>query len=435
MSKKLENTRVEKYTHRKKRNKKRLLLYILIPLLIVLLGGGAFAAHIYSTAKQAAGNSYEDVGRNDEISDLRDAQVNPVEDNVSVLIMGVDDSEEREFGGKSRTDALMLATFNKKEHDVKLLSIPRDTYVYIPETEGYDKITHAHFYGGPKATIETVEKFLNVPVDYYTRVDFNAFIDVVDILNGIDYDVPYEIEEMDSNDKKDAIHLMPGEQTLDGEGALALARTRKYDSDVERGKRQQEIIKKIADKTISASNIMKIDDLITSVSDNVKTNLKFDDIKSFVSYGIDKNVSIETVNLEGDGAKREDGIWYYNVEPESRADVQKELREHLNLTDDEDYDPYEGVVPYDNTFNPDVWKNGEYDEDEQYDQGEQYDPNQEDGWNEENQEDQYDQGEEYNQDNDNNQGDGEYNEGEPFDQSGEHEQEEEYDQSEEEYNQ
>src|SRR5699024_7559577 len=106
MSKKLENTRVEKYTHRKKRNKKRILLYILIPLLIVLLGGGAFAAHIYSTAKQAAGNSYEDVGRNDEISDLRDAQVNPVEDNVSVLIMGVDDSEEREFGGKSRTDAL-----------------------------------------------------------------------------------------------------------------------------------------------------------------------------------------------------------------------------------------------------------------------------------------------------------------------------------------
>src|SRR5699024_10357762 len=121
-----------------------------------------------------------------------------------------------------------------------------------PETEGYDKITHAHFYGGPKATIETVEKFLNIPVDYYTRVDFNAFIDVVDILNGIDYDVPYEIEEMNSNDKKDAIHLMPGKQTLECECLLAPHPTCKYDKYVKRHNRQHEIIKNITDKTFIA---------------------------------------------------------------------------------------------------------------------------------------------------------------------------------------
>src|SRR5699024_3072312 len=242
------NTRIEKRTNRKQRNKKRMLLYILVPLLVVLLAGGSFFIHIYSTAEKAISDSYEHIGRDNEKSDLRKDAVDPVEDNVSVLIIGVDDSEQRNYQGNSRSDALMLATFNKERHDIKLLSIPRDSYVYVPEIDDYTKITHAHYYGGPKATVDTVEKFLNVPVDYYARVDFNAFIDVVDTLDGIEYNVPFEISEMDSNDVQGAIHLMPGTQTLNGEQALALARTRKYDSDVERGKRQQQIVKQIAKK-------------------------------------------------------------------------------------------------------------------------------------------------------------------------------------------
>src|SRR5699024_8237394 len=138
--------------------------------------------------------------------------------------------------------------------------------------DDYTKITHAHYYGGPKATVDSVEKFLNVPVDYYARVDFNAFIDVVDTLDGIEYDVPFEISEMDSNDVEGAIHLMPGEQTLNGEQALALARTRKYDSDIERGKRQQQIVKQISKKAISISSVLKLDNLIDAVGDNLTTN-------------------------------------------------------------------------------------------------------------------------------------------------------------------
>src|SRR5699024_10185238 len=149
MSKKKGNTRIEKRTNRKKRNKKRILLFILLPILIVILAGGSFAIHLYSTAKKAANDSYADVDRNDEISDLRDEAVDPVEDNVSVLIIGVDDSEKRDYEENSRSDALMLATFNKERHDIKLLSIPRDSYVYVPEINDYTKITHAHFYGGP----------------------------------------------------------------------------------------------------------------------------------------------------------------------------------------------------------------------------------------------------------------------------------------------
>src|SRR5699024_10872491 len=88
-----------------------------------------------------------------------------VEDNVSVLFLGIDTSDERQYEEKSRTDAILVATFNKKEGTVKLLSIPRDTYTYVPSV-GYDtKINHAHFHGGPKASMETVEDYLNIPID------------------------------------------------------------------------------------------------------------------------------------------------------------------------------------------------------------------------------------------------------------------------------
>src|SRR5690625_4586129 len=156
--------------------------------------------------------------------------------------MGVDSSDKRENAASARTDTLMLATLNKDAKSVKLISIPRDSYVYIPEVGYEDKINHAHAFGGTRSTIDTVENLLDIPVDYYVKVNFNAFVDVVDAIGGIDVEVPYEFKESNSKDKRDSIHLMPGEQTLDGEEALALARTRKQDTDVMRGQRQLEIV-------------------------------------------------------------------------------------------------------------------------------------------------------------------------------------------------
>src|SRR5690625_5785080 len=167
-----------------------------------------------------------------EKSDLREEYVDPKFDNVSILLMGVDSSDERGDDEEARTDALLVATLNKDEKSVKLLSIPRDSYVYVPEVGYETKINHAHAYGGPRATIETVENLLNIPIDYYVRVNFEAFMDVVDAVDGITVDVPYELQEQDSKDRADAIHLYPGGQKLNGEEALALARTRKKDSDV-----------------------------------------------------------------------------------------------------------------------------------------------------------------------------------------------------------
>ncbi|WP_047982598.1 LCP family protein [Ornithinibacillus contaminans] len=311
--------------------KKRIIFTIISILMLITISVGGYALYLYDKAHDSINNAYEEVKRENERSSLREDMVNPIKDNVSILIIGVDDSEDRNYNEQSRSDALILGTFNKKDNSIKLLSIPRDSYVYVPELGYNTKINHAHFYGGPKATIETVEQFLHVPVDYYIRFNFEAFIEVVDSLGGIRFDVPYEIYEPDSHDNKNAIHLLPGYQVLNGEQALALARSRKYDSDVARGKRQQEIVRTIIKKATSASSVLKLGDLIEAIGNNMKTNLNFEEMKSLTSYGLTKDPTITTINLDGSGGYLSDGLWYFQVDEGSRKTTEIELRSHLGV--------------------------------------------------------------------------------------------------------
>src|SRR5699024_10850658 len=143
-------------------------------------------------------------------------------------------SDVRKNASDARTDTLMVATLNKDEKSVQLLSIPRDSYVYIPEVGYETKINHAHAYGGTKATIDTLENLLDSPIDYDLKVNSEASIDMIDAIECVTIDVSYEFKEQDSKDKANAIHLSPWVQDLNGEEALALARTRKLDNDIER---------------------------------------------------------------------------------------------------------------------------------------------------------------------------------------------------------
>lgn len=262
----------------------------------------------------------------------RTTQVDPEKDNISILLIGVDESKSRkkQYGGAVRSDALLVATLNKKEKSVKLLSIPRDSYVYIPDKDKYDKITHAHAYGGPKYTIDTVQELLDIPIDYYVKVNFYAFIDVVNALDGIDVDVPYAISEKDSEDHHNAINLKPGFQTLNGEQALALARTRHKDSDVMRGMRQQQIIKAIFKKALSLGSITKHADMIEAVGDNMQTNMSFNDMKALMDYGLaGSGLTIDTLNLKG-ADDRINGIYYYKLDDASLAETKAILKGQLD---------------------------------------------------------------------------------------------------------
>lgn len=126
---------------------------MLVPLLVLGLGASTYAATLYMKAQNVFNDSYDPV----EASAKRDAAIDPLEDNFSILFIGIDDSKDRDLKGNSRSDALMLATFNKDQKSIKLLSIPRDSYVYVPAKGVTTKINAAHAAGGPKATMDTVE--------------------------------------------------------------------------------------------------------------------------------------------------------------------------------------------------------------------------------------------------------------------------------------
>ncbi|OMP65822.1 LCP family protein [Domibacillus epiphyticus] len=315
---------------RRKTQKRRIVFFTLfIPVLLIASTLIGYAANLHKKAETVFTDSYEDDGR--AKSELRDADVHPLEDNISILFMGIDDNENRQYGLNTRTDALVLATLNVENKTIKMLSIPRDSYAYIPELDEYNKINHAHATGGPISTIETVEELLEVPVDYYVRLNFYAFVDVVDALNGIEFDVPFEMNEKNSNDIHGAVELEPGKQNLNGEEALALARTRKYDNDIERGKRQQQILQAITKKAISLNSITKYDEILEAVGSNMRTNLTFSEMKSLIEYGKDGRIDFESLTLSGTDDFMSSGAYIYRIDETDLEVVKGKLQRHLDM--------------------------------------------------------------------------------------------------------
>ncbi|MGF9964391.1 LCP family protein [Bacillus rhizoplanae] len=340
---------LREHKHNKKYKNLKIVAFVIVLFLVI---GGGYTWFLVNKASSAVRNAAHDLERGDK-SALREQAVKPISNNVSVLIMGIDENQgrEKEYAGSFHTDALLLATFNKDSKTVKLVSIPRDTYSYLPIEKKKDKIAHAYAFGsvkngkdgGPQATIDAVEKLFNVPVDYFVKFNFKSFIKVVDDLGGIDIDVPVTFTEQDSNDTAGAIHLEKGYQHLNGEQALALARTRKIDSDAMRGQRQQLVIEATVKKLASAGSITKVGKIIDDINGDFKTNFSFDDMLSFYKYGIGSSITKEQLAGE-DCYMAEDKIckptyapkhtYYYMPDQKGIKDITKQLRDHLGLPAD-----------------------------------------------------------------------------------------------------
>jgi polyisoprenyl-teichoic acid--peptidoglycan teichoic acid transferase len=310
---------------KRKRRIRRFLLLILL-LLVFVLGVGGYM--VFQTF-QAASDSYDDLGR--DKSDLRDEAVSISDDPVSVLLMGVEDYATS--GDNGRTDTLMVATFSPNDEKLKLLSIPRDTMVDIVGHGTRDKITHAHAFGGKEMTIDTVENFLDVPIDYYATVNFDAFKNVVDILGGISVDVPFDFEQNSDDKVAEKLQFYEGEMELDGRYALAYARMRKADpqGDIGRNERQQEVIKAIIKKAVSIGTITKVDDLAKEIGNNVETNMKVSEGLAFYKNYSDFSVNkIDKIKLET-YEERINGISYQIADQQSLEEVRRELKDHLEI--------------------------------------------------------------------------------------------------------
>ena len=321
-------------TRRKKKKNKRLINFLVIPLIVLILAGVGFAYSLVDQFNEVMEGSYDDVyNRTKSEKRTEETALELKKDPFSVLIIGLDDGVARNWGEKSRSDVLILATVNPNDHTVKMMSIPRDSYAFIPSVGYKSRINEAHFFGGPTGTIDTVEYLLDVPVDYYVRVNFQAFMGVVDALGGVEFDVQKSFTVVDSKDRIDGITIKKGLQTLNGEQALAVARVRSIDNDFERNKRQQELIKAIIKKTATFGSITKLDDVLDAVGTNMRTNLTSDEIMDIATYGVSNGLklSIETLALTGKDGSDPKGSYIFVVDENTIKENKQIFRNHLEL--------------------------------------------------------------------------------------------------------
>jgi polyisoprenyl-teichoic acid--peptidoglycan teichoic acid transferase len=309
--------------NRKKRKKRRLLLGCSFFMFILFLIGGYMFYNVY----EAANNSFSELKRG-EHSKLREESVSIGKDPINILIMGIEDYSSG--GARGRTDSLMVASINPDKNSIKMLSIPRDTYVDI-EGHGQDKINHAHAYGGKELTIDTVEGLLDVPIDYFVTVNFNGFKEVIDELGGVTVDVPFDFSEVsdgEAGSQKHKIYFKEGEMTLNGQEALAYVRMRKQDprGDFGRSERQKQVIKAAIKESASVSTLLNFSDIADHIGDNVETNLTVREMYTLKNKYAEKQ--IDSLTLEGVDDTI-NGVYYYVPTEEGLANVQNELKGHL----------------------------------------------------------------------------------------------------------
>jgi LCP family protein required for cell wall assembly len=205
-------------------------------------------------------------------------------ERVTVLLLGVDQRPDET--GPSRTDNMMVVTADLATGKVGMISLPRDMIVPIPGTDRSGKINTAYFVGelrresggGGQLAKATVSDLLGYPIDYYVKIDFDGFVRIVDLIGGIDVDLPRTIhdEEYPTLDYGvTTFHLDAGPQHLDGETALQYVRTRHGDDDFERARRQQQALVAIKDQVVANKLLttLKIFDLVDAVSDAVEHDI------------------------------------------------------------------------------------------------------------------------------------------------------------------
>jgi LCP family protein required for cell wall assembly len=287
---------------------------------VIILGISAYVYSIYHSVQSAATEMYEAPTR--EKSQKREEKVEIIErDPISVLIMGVDEREN----DRGRSDTLIVMTVNPEKKSMQMVSIPRDTRTEIVGKGFDDKINHAYAFGGTDMALETVENFLDIPIDYYIKVNMESFKEIVDTVGGVTVNNPFEFTDGGFTFKQ-------GEIDLNGAQALTYSRMRYQDDrgDFGRQDRQKQVIMSIIQKGASFSSLGKHDDIFDVLGSNVKTNLTFDQMIDIQSNYKDARHSLEQFQVKGSSTTI-DKIYYFIVPDEERLALSQRLKEHLNI--------------------------------------------------------------------------------------------------------
>ena len=256
-------------------------------------------------------------------------EVWPEQDALNILVLGVD---TRADGGDQNADVIIIARLNLAKRTMNSVSIPRDLLVEIPG-HGQGKINGAYNIGvtedpdsrvaGVAKVRDTVEYNFGIPIDDYVMIDFQGFEKVIDSVGGIDITVPeaiYDPEYPTEDYGTTTLNIPAGRQHMDGETALAYARTRYGDNDDARRERQILVIEALFQRGQRIGSLTRIADLIVAVGSTVQTSFYFNEQLALASMALKmgedqiKMTSISQPLIEPGTAA--DGAWIYVGDPQ-----------------------------------------------------------------------------------------------------------------------
>lgn len=308
-------------------NKKRKVLkYIGILAILLAIPAGFYTYSVYKTVTETVETMHQPLDR--DKSEKREEELSfEKKEPFSVLLLGVD--ERANDGGRS--DTMIVLSVNPNKNSVEMLSIPRDTRTKIAGLDKVTKINHAFAYGGPDMAIDTVEQFLDIPIDYFFKVNMESFKGIVNALDGItvfnDLEFAYA-----------GTQFPVGEVVLDGDDALKFIRMRYEDNrgDFGRQIRQREVIKAIIDKGASFTSLARYESILDVLGDNIKTNMTFSEMADIQKNYRDARKQINQNEIKGEGQRIYDEEFnkelYFHVVPDEELQrLQTLLKEHLEI--------------------------------------------------------------------------------------------------------
>lgn len=264
--------------------KKKIILVILF-LIASLIGTGL--VYGFNTISQI-----NEVVAEPKLDETKLAVTNDLDiDTVNIAVFGVDGRSDIDG---DRTDTIMIVSMDFRNGNIKVTSLMRDLMVQIPATkdtyESFDKINAAYAYGGPELTVKTINENFDMNITDYVIVNFDAMVDTVDALGGVEVNVQNEdvlewtnkyIDDVNDKVKRSDPYLTTtGLQTITGVQALAYARNRFSDDDFYRTERQREVVGQIAKKAFHIDMGTGIS-LLSKVYPYIKTTLTINEITTY----------------------------------------------------------------------------------------------------------------------------------------------------------
>lgn len=253
----------------------------MLAVLVVLGGGGMIAIEAY-------GRSLNDnLARTDAFAGVPESArpTQAVTGAMNVLLLG-SDSRDPDTTANSRTDTIMLLHLDADHQKAEVISIPRDSWVFVPKSADgrhgntMAKINSAYAWSGAPLMVQTVEGFTDVHIDHVTLVDFAGFEQVVNALGGVDL----KIEKTVTSIHPPYRTFKQGTQHLDGAEALDYVRQRYQfaDGDFSRERHQREFLQALLDRAASIgtlSNPVRLDSFLQAVTKSVTVDEDFDLVK------------------------------------------------------------------------------------------------------------------------------------------------------------